>query len=105
MSRREIREIREGKWFKEQVETRDISICPHAFDKIYQAQRGIYTEESLKIPLMREVPHFVGLQENGRFTVYYAQKGFYLNIVVEIKERTIEVVSFMKKDTLPLWRT
>ncbi|HIH15654.1 MAG TPA: hypothetical protein HA360_01285 [Nanoarchaeota archaeon] len=105
MSHREIIEVREGRWLLEQIKEKVITICPHAFEKIYQAQRTLFTEEALKLPLQREVPHFVALQQNGRYTIYYHRKNFFLNIIIEIKEGEIEVVSFMKKDTLPILRT
>ncbi|MDP3727896.1 MAG: hypothetical protein Q8R18_00435 [bacterium] len=105
MSHREIIEVREGRWLLEQVKEKVITICPHAFEKIYHAQRALFTEEALKLPLQREVAHFVALQKNGRYTIYYHRKFFYLNIIIEIKEGEIEVVSFMKKDTLPILRT
>lgn len=98
-----IVEIKDPKEFKKFIQGKQIRVSPHALDRLDYGQRGIFTEEGLRLPLLRAIPHFVAVQINQRYTVYYQQKELYLNLILELKEDgSLEIISFMKKRTLPI---
>jgi mRNA-degrading endonuclease RelE of RelBE toxin-antitoxin system len=78
-----------------------IKIGSHAFDHLNEAQRKVFNEDSLCNTILREKPHSIGLQRNGRYAVFYRRKEGYLRIILEIKESRIDVVTFINTDNIP----
>ena len=99
----EIEQIKDPLWFKNFVKGKEILVSPPATDRLDQGQRLIFTEETLRLPILRDTPNFIAIQKNGRYTVYYKRKEHYLNIILEVKgERSLQIISFMKKRILPI---
>lgn len=79
-----------------------IIISPHSFDHLGIAQRKKFTEEDLLKPVKNKNPTFIGLQKNGRYIVFFKEKGGYLVIIIADKIQKLEIVTFMNKDNLPI---
>jgi len=97
-----IEEISVGR-FKEIVNKHknNIRLSYHALTHLSNAQRKVFKEEELINPLLREKPVGVGLQQNGRYAVFYRRKSGYLRIILELKETKIEIITFINTDNIP----
>lgn len=89
--------------FKEIISKHSSSIIinPHALDHISDGQRKIFNMQELINPLLHENPAGVGLQVNGRYTVFYKRKYGFLRIIVEIKNTRLEITTFLNTDSIP----
>jgi len=86
--------------FLELVATRPIIVWPHALGHLSDAQRKVFKKETLIKTLKQEMPRGVGLQRNGRYSVFFRRKNHYLRIVFEANGN-IEIVSFTNPPTMP----
>ena len=78
-----------------------IFISPHVLDHLIFFQRGINNIEILLSMLLQEVPKGVGLQQNGKYSLFYRRKEGFIRIVLSINNNGVRVDTFLWSDTMP----
>ena len=78
-----------------------IHVSPHALFPINNTQKDFYNEDMLTRTLLNEKPYDIGLQRNGRYSVFYKRKNGYLQLVVDVQKNRLEVVTFINPYTIP----
>ncbi len=71
-----------------------IECTGHAFFRLNEEQRQIYTEKEICRVIMQEKPFLVGLQSNSNHAVFYKYQGKILKILVAIETRKVNIVTF-----------
>lgn len=67
----------------------------HAFFRLSQKQRGIYTEDALKKIIWNEKPVEVGIEINGNYNIIYNHKnGKMLRIILNLSTKKLYIVTF-----------
>ncbi len=80
----------------------DITVNPHAYFRIKEAQRKVYKDEYLINILAKEEPQLVGVQHNGRYAAFFSRKEGYLRLIFSVHHpKNIEIVTFYITDHLP----
>ena len=87
--------------FRELIKNKKVEISPHALFHLSNKQRKIFKEEELIITLEKETPRKIYLQENGRYAAYYRKSEGYREVILEIKEATITIVTFIATMEIP----
>lgn len=85
-------------------EKESIKCSPHAFFRLSEKQRKIFTCEELESFITEKIPIFVGIQYNGFFAVFYKyKKKKILRIILEINPQKIEIITFyfVEKHQIP----
>jgi len=78
-----------------------IKVNPHANFRLDEAQRKVYKDEYLVEILTKEHPILIGIQENGRYAVFFRRKEGYLRIIFEVEPTKIEIGTFYITEALP----
>lgn len=67
----------------------------HAFFRLSEKQRTIFTCEDIKLELLNEIPVLAGIQHNGCHAAFYKHKNNrFMKIILDMKADRIEVVTF-----------
>lgn len=99
-STRIIKEVEHADYC-EIIEKYNVTISSHAYFRFSDAQRKVYKDEYLKNILKEERPVFVGIQQNGRYAVFFRRKEGYLRIMFNKHPKYIEIITFYITDNLP----
>ncbi len=59
----------------------------HAFKRLSQRQRGLFTIEEIRNILLKDKPFLVGIQENDNHTVFYKHQGKNLRIIIKLENQ------------------
>jgi len=78
-----------------------IVVGPHALDILSTAQRKVFKQEDLFKILVGEKTKGVGLQKNGRYAVFFRRKEGFIRLILEVKKKRLEIITFMNTDTMP----
>ena len=78
----------------------DIRISQHAYFRLSEAQRKIYKAEYLVYAMLKEAPVLVGVQENGRYAVFFRRRASYLRIIFRISNY-VEIITFFIVNNVP----
>ncbi|HLF54490.1 MAG TPA: hypothetical protein VI612_02110 [Candidatus Nanoarchaeia archaeon] len=100
VSTRIVKEVGYADYY-EFIENCVITINRHAYFRFNDVQRKVYKYEYLKSILKEEHPVFVGLQQNGRYAVFFRRKEGYLRIMFNKHPKCIEIITFYITDNLP----
>tara|TARA_Y100000310_G_scaffold344591_1_gene458174 strand:+ start:2850 stop:3179 length:330 start_codon:yes stop_codon:yes gene_type:complete len=71
-----------------------IECAEHTFFRLSEKQGKIFTCEELKKVLLTEKPFLAGIQYNKNYAVFYEYKNKNLKIILNIKDRKINIVTF-----------
>ena len=66
----------------------------HAFKRLSQRQREIFTIEEMQKILLKERPFLVGIQENNNHAVFYKHQGKNLRIILKLETTKVKIVTF-----------
>ena len=78
-----------------------IVLNPHVWDHMDLGIRNVFKEEDIIKPLLNENPRGIGLQENGRYAVFYKRKFGFLKIILREKGIELQIVTFMESGSMP----
>ncbi len=78
-----------------------IRISSHAADRLSTGQRKVFREIDVIRPLLQERPVYVGLQKNGRYSIFFRRTEGFMRIILEIGKEYIVVITFMYIEILP----
>ena len=73
---------------------KDIEDSGHAFKRLSQRQREIFTIEEIAKLLLKERPFLVGIQENENYAVFFKHKGKNLRIILRLEFQKVKIVTF-----------
>lgn len=100
-----IEELKDVQKFAEEVKyyTKEkISCSPHAFFRLSEKQRLVFTCEELKHILLDEIPVQVGLQYNGNYAATYKhKKQRFIRLIIDISLTEINIITFYMLDKIP----
>ena len=74
--------------------TEQIEDSGHAFKRLSQRQREIFTIEEIRRILLKERPFLVGIQENENHAVFYKNQGKNLRIILKLETTKVKIVTF-----------
>lgn len=66
----------------------------HAFGRLSQRQRELFTIEEVSRILLKDHPFLVGIQENNNYAVFYKHQGKNLRIILRLESQKIKIVTF-----------
>jgi len=66
----------------------------HAFKRLSQRQRELFTIEETRNILLKDKPFLVGIQENGNYVAFYKYQGKNLRIILKMESQKIKIVTF-----------
>ncbi len=78
-----------------------VKVNPHALDHLSNAQRKLMEERELVKTLLTEAPRGIGLQNNGRYTLFFKRSWGFLRIIIEEKNGKLEIITFINTETMP----
>jgi len=73
---------------------KNIEDSGHAFKRLSQRQRELFTIEEIRKLLLKEKPFLVGIQENNNHAVFYKHQGKNLKIILKTESQKIKIVTF-----------
>lgn len=79
----------------------NIKMNPHALDHLSNAQRKLMDENELTDAVLKEKPSGIGLQQNGRYALFFKRKYGFLRIILEEKTEKFEIITFINTETMP----
>jgi hypothetical protein len=74
--------------------SRDIEDSGHAFKRLSQRQREIFTMDEIRKILFEDKPFLVGIQENENYACFYKHQGKNLRIILKFDNRKVKIVTF-----------
>lgn len=66
----------------------------HAFKRLSQKQRELFTIEQARKILLEAHPFLVGVQENDNYAVFYKHQGKNLRIIIKLESQKVKIVTF-----------
>ena len=66
----------------------------HAFKRLSQRQRELFTIEDVRKILLKDHPFLVGIQENDNHAVFYKHQGKNLRMIIKLESQKVKIVSF-----------
>ncbi len=66
----------------------------HAFKRLSQRQRELFTIEEIRKILLKEKPFLIGIQENGNHSAFYKHLGKNLRIILKLEATKVKIVTF-----------
>ena len=66
----------------------------HAFRRLSQRQRELFTIEEVRKILLKDKPFLVGIQENNNYAVFYKHQGKNLRIILKLESQKVKIVTF-----------
>ncbi|MBU0907212.1 MAG: DUF4258 domain-containing protein [Nanoarchaeota archaeon] len=66
----------------------------HAFKRLSQRQRELFTIEEVRNILLKDRPFLVGVQENDNHAVFYKHQGKNLRIIIKLERQKVKIVTF-----------
>ena len=66
----------------------------HAFKRLSQKQRELFTIEEIRKILLKDRPFLVGIQENENHAVFYKYQGKNLRMIIKLESQKIKIVAF-----------
>ena len=72
----------------------DIEDSGHAFARLSQRQREIFSIGEIRKLLLQERPFLVGIQENENYAVFYKHQGKNLRIILKLGTPKVKIVTF-----------
>ena len=66
----------------------------HAFKRLSQRQREVFTIEEVRKILLEDRPFLVGIQENGNYAVFYKHQGKNLRLIIKLESQKVKIVTF-----------
>lgn len=79
----------------------NVFISSHALDHLSNAQRHVFSPETLKDMLLTQNPAGVGIQGNGNYSAFFRLKDGYRRIILKNTQKKLEIVTFMNTDSMP----
>ena len=74
--------------------TNNIEDSGHAFKRLSQKQREVFTIEEICNILLKDKPFLVGIQENDNYAVFYKHQGKNLRIILKLEGQKVKIVTF-----------
>src|SRR3989344_7291943 len=74
--------------------TDSIEDSGHAFKRLSQKQREVFTIEEIYNILLKDKPFLVGIQENDNYALFYKHQGKNLRIIIKQEIQKIKIVTF-----------
>ena len=71
----------------------DIGDSGHAFKRLSQKQRELFTLEEIRKILLENHPFLVGIQENDNYAVFYKHQGKNLRIIIKLESQKVKIVT------------
>ena len=66
----------------------------HAFKRLSQKQRELFTIEEIREILLKDRPFLVGIQENENHAVFYKYQGKNLRMIIKLESQKVKIVTF-----------
>ncbi len=66
----------------------------HAFKRLSQRQRELFTIEEIRKILLKDKPFLVGIQENDNHAIFYKHQGKNLRIMIKLESQKVKIVTF-----------
>ena len=66
----------------------------HAFKRLSQRQRELFTIEEVRKILLKDKPFLVGIQENDNYAVFYKHQGKNLRMIIKLESQKVKIVTF-----------
>ena len=66
----------------------------HAFKRLSQKQREIFSIEEIRNILLKDKPFLVGIQENGNHAAFYKHQGKNLRMILKFEATKVKIVAF-----------
>ena len=66
----------------------------HAFKRLSQKQRGLFTIKEVCNILLKNNPFLVGVQENDNYAAFYKFQGKNLRIIIRLERQKVKIVTF-----------
>ena len=66
----------------------------HAFKRLSQRQRELFTIEEVRNILLKDRPFLVGVQENDNHAVFYKHQGKNLRMIIKLESQKVKIVTF-----------
>ncbi|MCH7568851.1 MAG: hypothetical protein IIA87_05515 [Nanoarchaeota archaeon] len=70
----------------------------HAFKRLSQRQRELFTIEEVRNILLKDRPFLVGIQENDNHAVFYKHQGKNLRIIIKLKSQKVKTPRIFLKN-------
>lgn len=72
----------------------DIEDSSHAFKRLSQKQREVFTIEEVRKILLKDRPFLAGIQENGNYAAFYKHQGKNLRVIIKLENQKVKIVTF-----------
>ena len=66
----------------------------HAFKRLSQRQRELFTIEEVSKILLKDHPFLVGIQANDNYAVFYKYQGKNLRVIIKLESQKAKIVTF-----------
>ncbi len=87
--------------FREILFNKIITVSDHCLDHLSIGQRKLFKQEDVINTVNRETPRKIFLQANGRYSLYYRKRKYYLKLIIQIEQDKAVIVSFINIPELP----
>ncbi|MEK6850072.1 MAG: hypothetical protein AABX85_00690 [Nanoarchaeota archaeon] len=74
--------------------SKNIEDSDHAFKRLSQKQRELFTIGEVRKILLENHPFLVGIQENGNHAVFYKHQGKNLRLIIKLESQKVKIVTF-----------
>ena len=65
----------------------------HAFKRLSQRQRELFTIEEVRKILLENHPFLVGIQTNNNYAVFYKHQGKNLRMIIKLESQKVKIVT------------
>lgn len=73
---------------------KQIKCTEHTFFRLSKSQKKMFTCDEIRKVLLKDHPFLVGVQYNENHAVFYKYKSKNLKIILSIKDRKVNIVTF-----------